>query len=33
MGVFRQSVRILTNFYTLGDEMLVNEFLDQVIFN
>jgi len=31
MGVIRQSVRILTNFYTLGDEMLVNEYLDQVI--
>ena len=31
MGVSRQSVRILTNFYTLGDEMLVNEYLDQVI--
>lgn len=31
MGVSRQSVRILTNCYTLGDEMLVNEYLDQVI--
>jgi len=31
MGVFRQSVRILTKCYKLGDEMLVNEFFDQVI--
>jgi integrase len=30
-GVSRQSVRILTNCYTLGDEMLVHEYLDQVI--